>query len=353
MLKRFTAAFIITTLAACGTAPERKAGEVTLAGSDDGKGDQQIPLIDKVDPATVRIDIVSQPTVRAASEGSTLKVPKVGITLNQADFVQVLRCRTGYTLRTPMGEVAKDLSPTDPSRTEKSRYAWANAFGSPLDCSLVGSQLAAEVITDLAAKTGDFYYVFNPCVIPERSKDSSLKGDKLCSYQLVFSQSLVYENNLSAEFLAKAEQLATAESKFAAHFSRLRFLASEMKMEQEACEARAAVDAARRRFTQGLVNLVGMGIQAATGAVISGPIAQILGVQSVLEAANKFLYGSRTTEYDVPDCPVVKEFENQFASTYAGTNEAINKVISIRNDLAKLHALYAKLDAKIESANNN
>lgn len=341
--KNITALCLVTLIsAACSTeTPRPRVGAAPSPTPHGADGEFGAP-INPVDPSTAQVSVVAQPSLAPASVESQLRVPQFNVTYQNADFVEVLRCRAAYVFRVPTGEDARTLGP---DRASDLRFAWADAFGTPNECQLVGAKMARDAIQDLAAKSGHYYYALNPCIAKSRSVDQNLSGSNLCSYKLVFTQPIKYENNLTNTFIETARKLALEEGQFAAIFGDLKYLASAIRYEQENCELRQNVATANRAVFTGLVSLLSMSVQVATGAVFAGPVSQILGVNNVVGLAGKFILGNGSGS--TITCDRVTELSETYRQRTEQIEGQIQNVVKIRTELANLQQGYAKLDAQL------
>lgn len=129
-----------------------------------------VATIVPIDPSTAKLTSVSDPTLGNANQDSTLQVPTitlsgVGKPSSTVDYVMVARCNKTLKLTTVFGVDIDKVPQSDPMRLSQLEYVWINSiFGNKQECKLVGTKIAREQIQDLAAKSGNFYYVLNPCL---------------------------------------------------------------------------------------------------------------------------------------------------------------------------------------------
>lgn len=332
-MKKQCALIPFVLLISCGTEPTKP---INLQTSDDSQVASTVSLLD---PQNAKVINVSTPSASPASAGSSLNVPRFTVDLSGADYVQVLRCSSSYELTVPTGERARDIS-TD--RSDELKYAFVNAIADTSHCRLIASEYAAANIFDLPAKSGKFYYVLNPCVAKENAISNVTS---FCSYRLAFSDVIDFQTSITDDFALAAEGLAGAQARFSATFTQLQVLARDIKSETESCENIAHVDAARKAALTGLVGLAAFGVQAATGLVIAGPAADILGVKSAIGIANKFLQ-TDTSAQPVVACPAADASRQHFAEVATSVNTALESVIKARSVLSSLESGYAALDTQ-------
>lgn len=338
----------LNTLVSCGDSPSRQPGENTKNdGGPNNDNDVTVQFeLPKISPSSAEIAIANQPLVLAASEGSTLQVPSFGISYNNADTVQILRCNSQYKFKVPTGELVSEV---DPTRTDLFRYAWVNALASTNSCTLVAGSAARPHFQDLSVSAGNYFYALNPCVLKERSSDTSASGNDLCSFKLAFTEEVsAPENSLNIEFAELTKQLYLAEGKFAASFYRLKSLASAIRYEQEACERTAHVNATISAAFKGLVSLAGFALQTTTGFALTGPLSSLLGVQDAMGLAVKFL---APAPYD-PDAPLqcagVDAYKKDFDSAKSSVDRILEEILSVRSKMSDVDQRYADLERQQE-----
>ena len=333
--------FINTTIACSQPNDLAKPRTNLNPANNDITGSQLSAQMKPMDPSESTAAITTQPALGPASEGGDLKVPVIGLELNKSDYVMMLRCPKSFVPNTPQGVDSRTIAESGRNLGEF-KFVWVEAFQYNSGCRQVGNFIARTRFEDLAAKSGEFYYILNPCL----SKERSTLPNETCSYNLVFSNSIQYTNNLSAVFLSEAEKLSAAEASLAGLFSQLFFYAQSIKINQEACEDQWAFSQSRSAFFSGLVGLISMGVGAAVGGVMSGGAAAFNGAKTGLGIA-RALFPKRQTQLQ---CPVAKDMASKAEEVTTRIEGAQKAVLDIRQKLGTLDANYAKLDNVISSS---
>lgn len=316
------------SLAACGGTPPLPAAETS-------SGDA-LPLVRSLDPSKARVHFLQRPQVAPATLESALSVPGFSLGFERADYIQLMRCRSDYRLTTTTGIDLRSETLVTAFDAKELKWVWFNALAETGSCVLVGTRISREKYQDLAAKSGEFYYVANPCV------DSPGK-EAACSYVMEVSGSVSYQNNLSARFLSLASELSGLEAGMGAKFDRLKALAVEVQSKQDKCEGDYAKTEAGKDFLRGLGSLALIGTGAAIGGFISGGSAAIMGGKAGLNLAIWLFSKPRP----VMGCPLVSKALAE-AKTLSDALE-LNKVdvVKLRIEMAGIESSYAKLDEEI------
>ena len=351
-----------SVLFACGAEPERSLPKATQSTETEKKAAQQSPTeplanpnsqdaelakprsLDLVDPADARILIVAQPELGTAGTEGVLQVPKLTLALRQADSAWVLRCNSGYTVSTVLGEDVFSLPADSPTRIQQMRWAWQEALGSSQNCVQVASHLVSSTLEDLSAPDGEYFYLLNPCVLKEKSRDKN----EVCSYQLVKTTVVKATNKLSGAFILAAQKVADADATHAALLLKLRYFAELVQLNREACEHNDAVSRKQENLWKGLGSLLAGGIGAMASGVLSGGTTALQGAKGGLNFALN-IFGKHP--HVQLQCPIIAETLKAAQDATAALPEAQKKILAARNELAKLNAEYASVDEKIMEEN--
>ncbi len=332
----------------CGSVVETgsKAKDKNIALED---RDAIAKYLAPVDPETATLSLTAEPFLDTASEGGTLRVPTVNITgfeEHRADYAQIARCSTGTVLRAPTGEKLEDIPAESAKRLQQLKWIWVNSvWGDSVNCKIVGGVNAHNArprFQDLSAKTGSFFYVMNPCVRAERSTKK-----ETCSYNLIVTKSLTYENTLTEEFMAKAEDLSVAEARLAGLYSQLYYNTQLLRMRKDECENNYAVNESVKNFWKGLLSFSLGGVGAALGGAMSGGTAALQGFKTGMAIAVGF-FKKLPAEPNI--CPVADRIIQQSQDTVAALPVALNRVLELRAQLSDINATYGKIDKSILNA---
>lgn len=306
-----------------------------------------------VDPAKAQINLVQDAAISAPTAKSmNLSVPSFTAAFEVADHMQVMRCAKNFVFRTPDGRDAEDVTVKNVKDAENMRYAWMNALSHSSDCNLIGNRISRQDFFDLSAKSGDFFYILNPCIDTNRSIYPDVNHPQQCSYKLKFTKALNFVSTLSADVLATAQKLNEAEGKFSAMFTQMQSLAGYIQIKQKSCVQEALVDQARRTAFDAVTQLVSMAVPAVSNIVISGPIADILGVQNIFDVAKKFVLGTigqpQINSSGTVACPVADTLQSQFQGLVGSVDGALKSVVDIRNQLSKLNGIADTIDLSMK-----
>lgn len=291
-----------------------------------------------LNPREARAIVGTVDTLRPASSSSPgFKVPGFSVTLTGATYAQILRCAASYVLKndrdTPIAEVPADST----FRYDWMRWAWQRAHANINQCVTVATQMARPEFTDIAAPAGrnSFYYVVNPCVdIAQNSQESS----DTCSYELVVTNPVIFDNKIEAQAISAAKVLADAEGALYAAYSNLYSQAHLAKVSQEACERNWAIEQANRSRWLGVIKILGVGVGVYVNTVMVGVGDQLMNALANLKTQDVWQGGASGPVCDKTDYHM-KEFEQQ--KTAAQT--AAQAVLDARQNLAKTSQLYEPL----------
>jgi hypothetical protein len=345
---RLSGVALCLTVTACGPASEQSVSTNDRDDSDISARDLDAAAkyVAPVDPATATLSLSAEPFLAATSDGATLRVPTLNITgfeERRADYAQIARCSSGTILRAATGEKLEDIPATSSTRLQKLKWTWLNSvWGDPLNCKLVGGINAHNARTrfqDLSAKTGTFFYVINPCVLPERSTQK-----ETCSYNLIVTKEFSYENSLTEEFMNQAEALAIAEARMAGLYSQLYFNTQLLRLRKDECENNYAINEASKNFWKGLLSFSLGGIGAAVGGFMSGGTAALQGFKTGLGIAVGF-FKRMPAEPNV--CPVADKIIQNSQAVSAELPGALHRVLELRVKLSEINTAYGRIDRTI------
>ena len=204
----------------------------------------------RLDPRSVTVSLAEKVHLAAAGVVEDLKVPTIEIDKGQADFIKILRCAAGYQLMdvtgTPLDKVIGKKA-----RYESGRDAWALAISDYRRCNLIGEQIWSPSYKDIAAKSGNFFYVINPCI----TKKNSASKKQECSFNLTTTRNIKFKNPLEERLRKNLENLARATNKIERLTGELVKLARLLETRVEACEDYVARNNANKAFARGLTQM--------------------------------------------------------------------------------------------------
>lgn len=218
----------------------------------------------------VKVIVPSEVKIEDSTMIQGVDVPMLDIRKQNADFVQILRCAASYELKTATGESIEQVKMRFNAK-DALKSAWDKAWNDRNSCKIVGEYIIAGKYPDLAANTGDFYYVINPCI----TKDHSVTRRNECSYQLVTTDTVQYEAKIEKELRDKARELSVAEADLNGLIGEIMFIIEKFKVNLKACEDLIAHERKMLAFKKGLLQLGFFIAGAAIGSII-GPNAAIM-----------------------------------------------------------------------------
>lgn len=291
-----------------------------------------------------------QPTVAPANELSSLEVPAFSINYKNSDMVQILRCKSDFVLRTTTGQDARELiaNKDQTVNQEQLRWAWQEAVGQNNKCKLLGSNTSRTLYQDLAAKSGSFFYVLNPCV----SEQLSTTGKEGCSYKISISDPITYTNTLKPKFIEKAQELALSEGILKNSYHKLKVAAQNVRTKTQACENTIAIELAHKSFLNGLKKLLSMAVGATVGFITQGPIGAIKGAEVGITLASK-IFIQEPPKKVLEKCPEIQDVMDDAANQTKIAEKYTQYIIDLRTEMNSLEASYGNLDKTIASESSN
>jgi hypothetical protein len=287
-----------------------------------------------VDPGTVSAQ-VSAPALMAASDGSSLQVPGFTVSRNLADYVEVLRCAKSFIPFAPGVGDARNLSKSSPTWRDNMRYAFAEAKAAYSECKIIGDHIVADSVRDLSSPSGQYYYIINPCVDQERTT----KANVYCSYDLVFTPTIIYENKLSGEFIDAAGELARLEGMLSATMSRLYRHAEAMHQFRNTCDVEFFAATTNDRAMKAVAGIVTTGLAVGAGAVMGAGSAAV---------ARQFLGVMQQVFLSAPppgyQCAQFDQERAAGESDYGLLESQLTAVMEASKKLSEINAQYRKLD---------
>jgi hypothetical protein len=287
-----------------------------------------------VDPSTVSAQ-VSAPALMAASEGSSLQVPGFTVSRNSADYVEVIRCAKSFIPFAPGVGDARNLSKSSPTWRDNMRYAFAEAKADYSSCKIIGDHIVVDSVRDLSSPSGEYYYIVNPCVLKERTT----KANVFCSYDLVFTPTIRYENTLSGEFIDAAGELARVEGMLSATLSRLYRHAEAIQEYKDTCQMNYLTDLTNDRTMKAVAGIVTTGLAMGAGAVMGAGSAMV--ARQFLGVLQQAFLAAPSPEYQ---CPQVDQERAAGENDYALLESQLSAVVEASKKLSEINAQYRKLD---------
>jgi len=288
-----------------------------------------------LDPEEARVQVGSV-ALTPATQGSRFQVPGFSMTLNKSDYAIILRCQANYILKSTDGTTpVSSLNATDPGRREQMRWAFLGAQKAIGQCESLGTKVARTQFTDIAAPTGKYYYVINPCVDADRTTDLN----NTCSHDLAITEFIDYKNVRQKEEISVAKELSVAEGTLYVNFAQLQQLARLIKIQQETCESNWALEQANREIMGGILKIAGTVASTVINSFAFGAGTLVGQVTNMLANA---LFAPTGI-----DCPDVKLSFNKVAQLKSNLQGSVQGVLQARQKLAQLNSEIAPLEKQV------
>ena len=298
--------------------------------------------VKKLDPDDAVATLSSKSVRMDVLEGSDgIRVPTFDITRKDAEFVGVIRCKADYELKSSTGESIDELG--EYTKYEDMKWMWNKASGEFTQCKFLGTHVYRNKIQDIAAVSGSYYYILNPCV----SKKRSTTGKEGCSNDLQITNAITFESEMQQSFIQAAQQLSELEIEVGGAAARIKSLAEVIQAEQQACEKVAAIKASNMGFFRGVASLAGAVVGGVVGSIMGGPVGAVQGATSFMGIARDLVnkYGPKVKM----DCSGADEYRNELANEVATMEITVGYVIEARNKMASINSDYRRLNELIES----
>ena len=264
---------------------EGAAAEIFSADSTEGLagGESQYVKLDPMEAKVKLISLTAEPLegTQVATDAEILKFPFIKVEFDKANFVKVLRCRSdksGFFVDTHQKQTFEQFAASVPyaSPMGSLRYQtyWNQAHRFDVSgCVSMGTHVVRERIFDLAAPTGQWYYLLNPCV----AQSFSSTGKEECSARLVKTKVMDFTSDVNAAVLSQAQKITNLEHRTLALSERMYVLTTQIAGETEYCETQAAIDAHNASIDQGWKKIIG----GVAGAVLGFALSPFLGPTAI------------------------------------------------------------------------
>ena len=294
-------------------------------------------------------DISPAPNSAAPPTGSDLltqvvEFPYLEIQFDGANFVKVMRCPEDY--RQKFQQFVANTSYEGAFGSMSYETFWlSSAEFRVTGCVYMGTHVVREQIFDLAAPTGHWFYLLNPCV----SKGFSLSEQEACSHRLVASEGLEFSSVTHENVREDAHQIHEVEAKALGLRDRLLRLSHEVSAELKYCEKSAAVDAHNESVDQGWNALVGAIAGAAVGFIMA-PFLGAMGDKAIRHGINygsaAFTDGKQPMEryLDHLDCSTAESLMAEYTKQH-------QKIAHLALEAKQLRDRLARHDARLQIRN--
>jgi hypothetical protein len=294
------------------------------------------------DPSEGVLTLKSRDVLMQSLEGSDgIRVPTFDILIDKAEFVGVIRCKADYKLVSSTGETLDELGKY--TKYDDMKWMWNRASGEFTACKFLGTHVYRTKIQDVAASSGSYYYIINPCISKSRSKS----GREGCSNDLKVTNTITFESELKESFVDAAQKLSELEIEVGGSAANIKSLAEVIEAEQQACEKVAAIRASSANFFRGIASLAGAAVGGVVGSIMGGPVGAVKGATSFMGIARDLVnqYGPKVKM----DCSGADQYRAELMSEVERMEETVELVIAARNEMSALNGSYRKLNEGIES----
>lgn len=214
-------------------------------------------------PAQSSLQEASPPVAPNHPLRRTVEFPYLEVQFDGANFVKVLRCPAAY--RHSYDAFVSTASYEDPFGDMRYEAFWLQAAQfSVSGCVYMGTHVVREQIFDLAAPTGHWFYLLNPCV----SQGFSLSTKEECSHRLVASAELDFVSIAHENVRNDAHEVDAFEAQALALRDAMLNSTQQIAAELKYCEKSAAIAAHNAAVDNAW--------RASAGAVIGGVVGFVL-----------------------------------------------------------------------------
>jgi hypothetical protein len=315
-------------------------GVVGCSGQDAGGGGSMSKIgapaaanenSQKQDAALVHVQL-GEPSLLDVPGSTTLKVPGLDITLLGADFAELLACTKGYVLKGPKGNNVSEIDAKDATKLEQLRFAFLQAKAAVNECRILGAHVVQKVVQDIAAQKGEFFYVANPCVLIERSKDPAAN----CSFDLAISKPILFAGTgITDAFSKAATEVVKLEGPASELISKFFLRFQDLKNEAKACSGDFLASEQGKSVLQGADNVLAAGLPAVTSMLVGGMSG---------DNVTKFLGDVKTVlSVSLPQgvsCPKLDQQIAEGKKEFVSIQTQIASLVAAQSFLSKLNPEY-------------
>jgi hypothetical protein len=270
-----------------------------------------------------------------------IQVPVVEFSLKDADFVQVIRCRSDFVMRLPTGERITAESAPEP---EQLKWVWHDAATATEFCRFTSIRSTLGRFEDAAVRDADFFYILNPCILdPDAPDDESAA---FCSHRLAVTQRLTVDPTKQAAGTASGEMLdsalqgySMARSKTEGQLTRLHVLSVRAEKLAQICKANQKAAAGLSAFWNGIGNLAGIAVTTAISS--AGGIFAVPLIHGQIQGLVRSLFASRVK---LP--PSCSQLESTLDTTQSVASEYENSLKELQIQAEKLQQLRTAQSSK-------
>jgi hypothetical protein len=291
-----------------------------------------------IDPRLGRVNL-GEVSMETISQGGSLRLPQFSIGLQDADYVEVVRCAKSYRLAAPNGKTHDEIDENSPTRTENLRYALAEAKANVNACRILGTYVIRETFQDITAEDGSYYYIVNPCVRQERSTIANLN----CSYNISVTGVVdVAGSGVTSDFVKAAAGLAEAEARLSATMQRMYRRIELLKELKDTCDQNYITASMNSQILKSVLSAATIGLQMAAGAVF-GPVGGFVGGQFFGALRGAFA-AAPSPQYK---CPRYDAERAAGAEEYKLLEPQLRALSEARAGMSAINGAFKKLDESI------
>lgn len=231
--------------------------------------------VDDLDSAAMRLNMLG----RASYTHGRYKFPIITFSFpEQADYVQVLRCRGDANLG-ELGNIEIGASNTKAADAIYQNKDFWQKISSNAFCAYITTGTSIDKVIDFYANSGDYVYVARACV--EKSRLNASDPDVLanpCSRQVgkteIYNGYVNLDKNLATE---NKEKLRAQRDKVDAMGRELVYLAKLGDQQISECEKRRGANRASKYRREALGKIIGTGIDLGAKLLSDGLTKSVLG----------------------------------------------------------------------------
>jgi hypothetical protein len=296
--------------------------------TDDSKAENDSGSIKDDGSSPAQLKLTSQ------NDKSNGYIPFIEIDYKNSDFTKVIRCRSTYELRSPVGKLIRHSSGVIQSESAVERKAvWETALSATESCQLIGEKTVRAAFNDMLAASGKYFYLFNPC---RESSDPLTGGVRTkCSFDLISSVNVNLHNSHMAQGTRLARQLAEKESQLTGLALRIREQMLQSLQKQKACENNEAVDAVKEARQKALSAILVSGIAASIGGLVGGSQGAAIAAQKTLQ----WIYEnfSANSGDNTGNCKILSELDAAAKESAAAIDILSKEIDQLKAELVSLY----------------
>lgn len=268
-------------------------------------------------------------------------VPTLTLSLSGADYAEIWRCNANYKLVYGNGQTElASLSKSDPDYQSTAKEAFERMRTEGSYCTSIAPESRLAQVNDYGARSGQFYYIINPCV----SKESSSTGRAGCSYALQVTEVMEYANTRTREEIKILNDMYIAEGEIYSLFHEMKQTIESANAISTTCVLDEAERLAAEQHRMGF-----MKIFSSVGSVLLN--ALVPGVGAVLSTGLNTLMSLKQQQSMVfnSDCPAAAAKIAYYQELSGKVQDAAAGVLEKRQKLHQLDQQYASVEKELSA----